>query len=504
MSLRRALTLVMLLVLGGVARAEPPSVSMGNASDGYLMNGRSMPLKGPHHRVLDATRSRGFCWGTAELVDALQRAAASVAAAHPGSVLLIGNMSRNGGGDIPTSVSHNSGRDADIPFYAADKRGRSIREHGFVAFDGRGRSGSMRFDVRRNWAFVKALLTDSRIQVQWLFLSNPLRALLLEHARSISEPADLIRRAEVALGQPGNSSAHAEHFHVRLYCALAERLLGCLDYGTQHAHADDYAAEVLAKTRELASGLMHLPEADAVAAIERIGAIRGHSAVPALGQALESPHATVRLAAARALRLLRGAQAARPALEKALDASRAPDWTHELVTTLAHIADEASAPALVRVFESPARVRDDTRAMAANGLAHLFYQPAVPVLARGLIARSRPVRQAARQALLLLTNRSLGRGKRALRRWTVWYAAHRTEPRLTWIKAGFARKGIHTRTPKQRKRAIPKLLRFIREGGALGHNARVLIRDLTGYWVERGHYSDMQLYRFYKTWTRSR
>ncbi len=471
---------------------------MKNASDGYIRHSKAIPLRGAHHRVLDTTARRTFRFGTDELVGTLLRAAARVAREYPHSVLLVGNMSRKGGGDIPVSVSHNSGRDADLPFYAADVRGRSIHKHGFIRFDGRGKGGRFRFDVPRNWAFVRAVLSDTRVQVQWLFMSNPLRALLLEYARAQKEPDWLQARAAAVLGQPGNSSAHAEHFHLRLYCARHERLEGCLNYGTLHPWTDDYSDDVAARGRELVGQLTSVELKTAVAAIETVAAIRAHSVVGAVARALFDPRGPVKLAAVRALRLLRHDKATSAELVRSAAESNDPTWTHELVLTMGLVRDPAVAPGLMRVL-ADRKLHSRTRAMAATGLGRLLHQPAVPTLFQALVDRSREVRRAARGGLAWLTNHDFGRGKRALRRWKLWWGRHSVDSHLTWVEAGFRKRRLRF-TGSRRSHAIRRLVKAVGAGGPRAWNARLMIRKLTGYWVEQGHYSNRQMGRFYRSW----
>ena len=210
------------------------TISVGNATTGTLVRGRPMPPSGPGFRVREATRTRGFFYGTDGLVGLLERAAATVARAHLGSVLLIGNLSREGGGDIPPSVSHNSGRDVDVGFYLDDRLGRPFAPgDDYVTFDADGASPDQQiyFDSARNWDFVAAVLTEPSVQVQYVFVADWLKDLLMDYAiRSGADP-DLIVRADQVLKQPDNSSPHAEHFHIRIYCDVADRLAGCHDEG---------------------------------------------------------------------------------------------------------------------------------------------------------------------------------------------------------------------------------------------------------------------------------
>ena len=493
-----------LAILGAasVSAAGDRSLSLKNASDGYLVNGVRLPLTGPHHRVLATTAAAGFHFGTAELVGAIERAAKVVAERYPSSVLLVGNMSRERGGDIPVSVSHNSGRDADLPFYVVDARGRLVLEHGFVKFDAEGRSGALRFDVKRNWALVKALLTDRDVQVQWLFCANSLRKLLLEHARQVGEAADLVTRAEGVLGQPGNSSEHAEHFHMRLYCALHERLQGCLNYGTMHAWVDDYSREVALRVVELTRDFASQDVGRAVAAIRKVGDIRGAEAVPSLSTALGDARPGVREAAAEVLALLPGAAAATPGLVAALDAAAEPVWIARLVGTLAAVGDERAAPVFARVLGDLRRARPETRALAAAGLGHLLYPPGVPELGRALDDPARPVREAAASALERITNHRFRPGPTGARECLAWWKAHHTEPRLTWVRQGFARYHHISLGTSHLRQPIAKLVALIREGGAVSFNARALIAEATGYHLAEEHFTSVQLYRFYSTWLR--
>lgn len=204
---------------------------MGSPSRGWLVRGHRLPLEGRHHRVVARAASRGYIYGTDELVSLLLRAADRVAAASPGAVLEVADLSRRGGGDIPQSVTHNSGRDADVAFFARDAAGRPARNAEFTPFDTTGKAGNLTFDVARNWEFVKAVLTDPAVRVQGVLVARWLRALLLEHAARTGEPSRVIQRAQAALRQPRRAAAHDDHFHLRVHCAPHELAAGCTDAG---------------------------------------------------------------------------------------------------------------------------------------------------------------------------------------------------------------------------------------------------------------------------------
>ncbi len=484
--------------------AKPRSVSLGNASNGTLRHSTRLPVKGPHHRVIKKTRRLGQHYGTDELVRVLKTAAAAVAAKTPGSVLLVGNLSKKGGGDLRPSVSHNSGRDADIAFYAMDARGRPVHSlRGFKRFNARGRAGKLRFDTARNWTLVRSLLTNKTVQLQWLFMSNSLRERLLDHARAAGEPADVIEHASAIMGQPGNSSAHAEHIHVRLYCALHERLQGCRNYGTTHPWIDRYTDELLARTRELVADFAKPDTVAAVAAIRMVGAIRGHSAVDDLSKAIGDVRPEVRSAAARAVILLDGAEAAVPALVKAAQTSTDRAWTHQLVGALGKLAVKQGAAVLVEVLAAVKIRQPRTRKLAAEGLGRIVHIEGVPALISAVADKDRSVRQAAADALLMITNHNFGVGRRSASRWRRWWRRNKDRDRLQWVRAGFARHHRIRVTRRGRVSVLQSLLPLVRAGGAVGFNARALFEQLTGFTMTQGHFTDFQMFRFYRTWLKN-
>ncbi|MBP7126670.1 penicillin-insensitive murein endopeptidase [Myxococcota bacterium] len=281
------------------------SLSIGTPTTGFVVSCRLLPEEGPRHYVLPEHRRRGTRCATDDLVEALLRAADRVGRDHPGARLSVGNLGREGGGDLPWSVSHNSGRDADLGFFLQDGDGRPHEARTLVALDDRGEGlddgQPVRFDAARNWSLVKALLTDPAIQVQWMFLSNSLKRKILAHARSRKESPDLLARAEEALAQPRRSRPHNDHLHLRISCPPDDVLEGCRDTGTQRSWFRDPAPRIEARVRQLqflARRGTGPVRADALTVLGRIGT---GEAVAAVIRGLEDRDAEVRRAAARAL-----------------------------------------------------------------------------------------------------------------------------------------------------------------------------------------------------------
>ncbi len=209
------------------------SLSRGTIRDGQLRDAAYLPHETEALEVIERHRRRHTHFGTDELVNALTHAAQSVQSHHGGAPLRVGNLGFRHGGPIPWSVSHEAGRDADLAFYAIDADGRSVPTPDLITFDANGRAvdEDLYFDTPRNWHLVRTLLTDPSIKVQWLFLSEPLKAMLIDHAIDIGEPDALITRAAHTLHQPTDALPHDDHLHLRLGCSTEDRLRGCIDWG---------------------------------------------------------------------------------------------------------------------------------------------------------------------------------------------------------------------------------------------------------------------------------
>jgi penicillin-insensitive murein endopeptidase len=224
------------------------SVSVGTFNRGVLRRGARLPARGDGYVIPALWNARATAFGTDELVDAITRAARRVRGEYPGAILGVGDLSQRGGGDSILHRSHENGRDADLIYYAVDEEERPVAptdsmprypyrdlrartplppDHGVVY----GPFSPRWFDVPRNWALVRAILEDPRIEVQYLFINERLRDRLLEWAAEIGEDASLVDRAEALMHQPGDSMPHDDHLHVRIFCSSDDRPFGCQDRG---------------------------------------------------------------------------------------------------------------------------------------------------------------------------------------------------------------------------------------------------------------------------------
>ncbi len=220
----------------GIPTPLAPGVSgsVGIPQGGVLTDGVELPVRGPAFRRY-RPRSPNY-WGNPRMIAGIQQAARIVDEALPGGhPLVVGDISAKHGGKIPGHRSHQTGRDADFLFYVTTPTGAPIPSPGFINLDTDGLGlieteddkSYIRLDVERNWLFVKALLSIPGLEVQWLFVSRGVEAQLIDYALARGEPLELVWRAATVLLQPGDSSPHADHFHLRIACTPAEMVAGC-------------------------------------------------------------------------------------------------------------------------------------------------------------------------------------------------------------------------------------------------------------------------------------
>src|SRR5262249_29875943 len=74
---------------------------------------------------------------------------------------------------------------------------------------------------------IRTLLLLPEANVQWLFISTPLEAIITEYARALGEDPELIWHAESVMQQPVDSLPHDDHLHLRTACTPEEAVVGC-------------------------------------------------------------------------------------------------------------------------------------------------------------------------------------------------------------------------------------------------------------------------------------
>jgi penicillin-insensitive murein endopeptidase len=240
--LSRASAAACLALLSGVASAGcvgtptplAPNLSgsVGSPQHGVQTGAVELPESGPGFARYRKTG--GYYWGQPNLVDAVAAAARRVAERVPGGAALsIGDLSAERGGRIERHATHRSGRDVDLLWYATTPEGAPVDNPYFVQMgaDGLGKVPGaeryVRLDVAREWLLIESLLRSDHIEVQWMFASRAVTALLVHYALDAGADAELVWRAEHVLIEPVDSLPHDDHLHLRIACSPEASVRGC-------------------------------------------------------------------------------------------------------------------------------------------------------------------------------------------------------------------------------------------------------------------------------------
>jgi penicillin-insensitive murein endopeptidase len=247
---RLSLVLVVALLPGclGVFGSDGTSVSIGSHSKGVLLHGVAIPFEGTGYEVHPDWRSRNHRYATDEVAHWLTEIFREIAVTLPGSRVTLGDLSAQGGGGAAMHRSHMSGRDIDIFYFASDSNNRPMnnlpamfhfKADGSISRWSPGKNRKpikeplpdARFDVKRNLAVVRAMLTNPTVQVQWIFIHRDLGALLVAEAEREGLSPALLDRVRAVFHQPTDSQPHDDHMHVRVFCDPGDRISGCSDKG---------------------------------------------------------------------------------------------------------------------------------------------------------------------------------------------------------------------------------------------------------------------------------
>ncbi len=154
-------------------------------------------------------------WGTPLTVDLLRMSVSAVERAAPlGTQLVIGDLSRAGGGCLPPHRSHRGGLDVDIGYYF-----RGGDQHRWMRL-----ATAATLDADRTWLLLEAFVTSGRLQYAFIDydLQRLLHAAALRSGRTAAElapifqyprPLDQARSAIIR-----HLKGHADHMHVRFTC----------------------------------------------------------------------------------------------------------------------------------------------------------------------------------------------------------------------------------------------------------------------------------------------
>jgi murein endopeptidase len=185
------------------------SISVGFADQGRIINAVHMGK----NEAWTCVRP-DLAWGVRETIEGLEAAFVSVHQKFPDSApARLNHIGREEGGWLRPHRSHQSGRDADIGFFYKN----DVVPHGRIRRENL-------IDPRRNWQLVRALVTQSDVQV--ILVDHGIQRVLRKYALDIGEDPTwvdaLFAGGRSALIQ--HARRHRDHFHVRFFAPRSQEL----------------------------------------------------------------------------------------------------------------------------------------------------------------------------------------------------------------------------------------------------------------------------------------
>ena len=184
-------------------------MSLGSPNAGALFNG----VQATENEFYKPISPSG-AWATQETLDGLQVALARVHEQFPDTPpLVLGDISAKRGGPSRPHVSHQSGRDVDIGYFYNDGAGWYAR------------GNAKNLDLPRTWAFVRALITETDIDL--ILIDHSIQVLLESYAKQHGDDPSWL--AGLFRGVPGklrplirHAPGHATHIHIRFFNPIAQ------------------------------------------------------------------------------------------------------------------------------------------------------------------------------------------------------------------------------------------------------------------------------------------
>ncbi|MCP3168719.1 LysM peptidoglycan-binding domain-containing protein [Myxococcus qinghaiensis] len=182
------------------------SMAVGFAHSGRLVNSVQFP-KGDDWVVV----SPEIAWGTQESIDYLVTAIREVRAKYPEAPpIRVNGISNKEGGYKRPHKSHQNGRDVDVGFYYPTVD--PIRE----------RERERYINVPLNWAFIRAVVTKTDIQL--ILVDKRVQKVLYEHALAVGEDKAWLDSLFSPVGIIRHARRHRDHFHLRFHNPRAQEL----------------------------------------------------------------------------------------------------------------------------------------------------------------------------------------------------------------------------------------------------------------------------------------
>ncbi|MFN3200874.1 MAG: penicillin-insensitive murein endopeptidase [Bradymonadia bacterium] len=184
-----------------LAAFAPPDQDKGKLKMSYRLR------KSGHYHIKRPHRS----FGTRSTVQLIYKVMNTYRRKYKGPVVVMGDLSKKGGGQISGHVSHQTGMDVDIGFVHTRKAGK-LKD--FI------KATKSNLDVKRTWGLVHAFLKTN--QIRYMFIDYDVQARLYKYARKrgvsknkLSQWFQYPRSKKRAYGIVRHWKNHDDHIHVR-------------------------------------------------------------------------------------------------------------------------------------------------------------------------------------------------------------------------------------------------------------------------------------------------
>ena len=184
-----------------------------SCSSSRLINGLQMP-DSKHYRIVDKEN----VWGTTNMINALTIATEELSWLVPNAdPLVIGDISKQGGGHMKGHRSHRGGSDADVGIY------RGVAEQSPYGLQ---KVHPSDFDAKTNWLLIRALFDTGKVEriLSDQKLINKLHEYVIKSGELSKKEADRMfpRKMKKTIWLRNkvvqHHSGHKHHFHIRTHC----------------------------------------------------------------------------------------------------------------------------------------------------------------------------------------------------------------------------------------------------------------------------------------------
>ena len=184
-----------------------------SCSSSQLIDGRQMP-ESKHYRIVDKEN----VWGTPNMITALTVATEELSWLVPkADPLVIGDISKKGGGKMKGHRSHRGGSDADVGIYRGMAKQSPYGLQKVPPSD---------FDAKTNWLLIRALFDTGEVEriLSDQKLIDKLHEYVVKNGELTKEEADKMfpRKMKKTIWLRNkvvqHHAGHKHHFHIRTYC----------------------------------------------------------------------------------------------------------------------------------------------------------------------------------------------------------------------------------------------------------------------------------------------